>query len=1023
MLRKILDRPVSVSMILLVFIVLGIVGISRLPVSLIPDVDIPYITVQVNDRTKSARELDESIVQPLRQNLEQTGRLKDISTESRDGSATITLSFEEGTDMDYSYIEANEKVDRAMSSLPRMERPKVFKANATDIPAFYINVSLKGSFDNITEDPVLFQASDRFRQMSNFICDVISKRIEQLPEVAMVDISGTVSDEILIVPDEDALRRLGISLSEFESCVSSANVRLSNLTIRDGEYHYNVNFQSFARNAEDIADVYLNVDGKVLQIKDLAKVIEHPAPRSGAVTSDGREAVTLAVIKQNDAKMSGLRSSIDKQLKLFGKDYPDLEFSITRDQTELLDYSIRNLLLNIIVAILLDCIVIFLFMKDVRTPVLVSLTIPVSLVISFFVFYLAGISINIISLSGLLLGVGMMVDNSIILADNITARWKRGEPLREAVVEGTAEVRGAMLSSVLTTCSVFIPLVFLNGLAGDMFFDQAVTITIVLLVSYLITIIVLPVYYWTLYKGLPEFKPNRFLEKIEFPRASAFYDRTVGWFLSNRWTAWAIPLACAVVIGMCVVLMPQEKIPPITYTDAVLDVDWSEHVTLEENRDRMKRLETEAGQLCIQRTALIGTQQFVLDHSGSQSAGEASLYFKCADADKLEKTKQRIDAFLKSSYPSCNHSFSTAGNIFDMVFSEKEPQLVARLRPAGNSKMDLESLNSSLDAIKIALPEVMLEAVPTQMQVLYVSNPELLALYGVSAEDLTDAITNALNGNEIFEILKGNRSIPVIMGTDVREMRDILSSTFVRTRDADGNISEIPVGSLMRQTWKSDFKYLISGDEGSYYPVAIDVKTSEVKNVMEKITEAVHGEGGYEVGFSGAYFDNMELLRQMAIVLIIAVLLLFLILSSQFESLVQPVIILSEVIIDIAVSLLVLCVAGVSINLMSLIGLVVICGIVINDSILKIDTINKLVRQGWEVERAIHEAGRRRLKSIIMTSVTTVLAVAPFLSRGSMGDDLQYPMALVIIAGMTVGTFVSLFFVPAVYSAIYGKKH
>ena len=1014
MLNRILDRPVSVTMILLVLVVLGVVGINRLPVSLIPDVDIPYITVQVNDRTKSARELDESIVQPLRQNLEQTDHLKEINTVSRDGSATISLSFDEGTDMNYSFIEANEKVDRAMSSLPKMERPKVFKANATDIPAFYVNVTLK--------DSPLSSGNDGFGRMSAFAGDVIARRLEQLPEIAMVDISGTVGDEILIVPDEDALHRLGISMDEFENCISSANVTLSNLTIRDGEYHYNVNFQSFARNAEDIADVYLNVSGRVLQIRDLARVIEHTAPRNGMVTSDGKDAVTLAVIKQNDAKMASLRKSINEQLSLFSADYPELEFSVTRDQTELLDYSIRNLLLNIIIAILLDCIVIFLFMKDVRTPILVSLTIPLSLVISFFIFYLSGISINIISLSGLLLGVGMMVDNSIILTDNITARWKRGESLRDAVLEGTSEVRGAMLSSVLTTCAVFIPLVFLNGLAGDMFFDQALTITIVLLVSYLVTILVLPVYYWTLYKKLPAFKPNRFLEKIEFKGASAFYDRTVSWFLANRWTAWAIPTGCAIVIALCVVLMPKEKIPPITYTDAILNIDWNEQITLEENRARMEELENEIRNLCVQRTALIGPQQFVLGHSGSQSVGEASLYFKCSDAKGLEKARERLSEHLSSNFPSGRYEYSTSGNIFDMVFSEKEPQLTARLRPSGNVRMEIESLRGTLEDIREAIPEARIGEIPTQTQVLYVSDPALLALYGVSSEDLTAAITNALNGNEVFEILKGNKSVPVILGTDVREMQDILSGTVIRTRDKDGNILEIPAGSLMRQTWESDFKSLISGGEGSYYPVALDVRASDVNACMKKITEAVHKDGKYEVGFSGAYFSNMELLRQMAVVLLIAILLLFLILSSQFESLVQPVIILTEVIIDIAFSLLVLCAAGVSINLMSLIGLVVICGIVINDSILKIDTINKLIRQGWEMEKAVHEAGHRRLKSIIMTSVTTILAVAPFLSRGSMGDDLQYPMALVIIAGMTIGTFVSLFFVPTVYAAIYNRK-
>lgn len=1022
MLNKIIDRPVSVTMILLVFVVLGVVGIRRLPVSLIPDVDIPYITVQMNDRTRSARELDRSVVQPLRQNLEQISHLRDIRTESRDGSASITLSFEEGSDMDYLYIEANEKVDRAMSSLPKMERPKVFKASAADIPAFYINVTLKDSLRSSSAgDPCLFPVSDRFREMSGLVADVIAKRVEQLPEVAMVDMSGTVSDEILVIPDTEGMRRLGMTPDEFESCLSSAKVTLSNLTIRDGEYHYNVKFQSFAKTAEDIGNVYFRVGDRSLQIKDVARVLEHPALRSGLVTSDGKDAVTLAVIKQNEARMSDLRRRISEQMQTFESDYPGLDFTVTRDQTELLDYSIRNLLLNIIVAVLLDCLIIFLFMKDVRTPLLVSLTIPVSLVMSFFVFFVLGVTINIISLSGLLLGVGMMVDNTIILTDNITGRWIRGDDLRTAVTEGTAEVRGAMLSSVLTTCAVFMPLVFLNGLAGELFFDQAVTITVVLLVSYLVTVIVIPVYYWALYKKQPSFKPNRILSKIEFRGAEHVYDTVVGWFLDNSWTAWAIPLACAATIAVCVPLMPKEKVPPVTYTDAILKVDWNEHVTLDENLRRVKSLEEGIEGLCNRMTALVGMQQFVLGHSGDQGLGEASLYFKSSNAGDLADAKEKLNGILASRYPAAVTEYTTSGNIFDMVFAEKEPELVACLHPSGNADIDAMTLSGTLSEIRRGLPGVGIENVPVKTDVLYVSDPELMALYGVSFSDLTGALANALNGNEVFEIVQGSRVVPVVMGTDVRRMEDILARTLIPVRRDDGSVTEIPAGVVMRQSWEHDLKSILSGGEGNYYPVALDIPSGDVRKVMSKVAGIVREDGHYDVSFKGAWFSNIEMVRQMGLVLLIAVSLLFLILASQFESLVQPVIILSEVVIDIAVCFASLWVLGVSINLMSLIGLVVICGIVINDSILKLDTINQLRRQGRDLSTAIHEAGHRRLKSIIMTSLTTILAVAPFLSRGNMGADLQYPMALVIIVGMTVGTLVSLFYVPAVYAAIYRR--
>ncbi|MBQ3812046.1 MAG: efflux RND transporter permease subunit [Bacteroidales bacterium] len=1012
LLNKILDRPISVTMILLVFVILGFVGLGRLPVSLIPDIDIPYVTIQASAPDLSARELNDAVVAPLRQSLVQIAHLKDVRSEAKDGTATMILSFEAGQNIDYYFIEVNEKVDRAMTDLPRISRPKVFMASATDIPAFYVNVTLK--------DP-----EEDFLRMSEFVEDVISRRIEQLPEVAMVDLSGTAKREILVIPDQESLARLGLSMIQFEQRVADANVSLSNLTIRDGEYHYSVRFHSLASSKEDIENVFFRVGDRILQLKDVASVVERESARTGLARSEGKDAVVLAVIKQSEARMSDLKKGIAEQLYLFQEDYPQLSFSISRDQTELLDYSIRNLLLNIILAILLVIIVIFFFMKDVRSPLLVALTIPVALVISFFVFYAIGISINIISLSGLILGVGMMVDNTIVLTDNITSRWNRGDPLRKAIVEGTSEVRGAMLSSVLTTCAVFIPLILLNGLSGQLFFDQAVSVTTVLLVSFVITVVFLPVYYWVIYKNQDSFRPSPFLERIRFDGVKQAYDSIVSWCLRKKGMVWVVPLFFTVITVLCVLVMRKEKLPPITYTDAILRIDWNEHITLDQNRTRIVSLEQATAEETIQTTALVGVTQFVLSHGDEQSMSEASLYVSCANAKVLDEVKRRITALVRDRYPEAIMSWGNSGNIFDMVFAEREPQLLARLRSSGNDGITVSGVREVLGKIRDAIPGLHIDGIPLTTNVLYVSDPELMTLYGVSFNDLTNLLRNALNGNRLFEIVKGSRSIPVVLGSDAEELSRVLSSSLVSVSNANDpeKRTTISASALMHQTFEQDFKSLISGDDGNYYPIVLDVPSREVPSTMNKVRKVIHQDGRFDVDFSGAWFTNREMLRQMFIVLLVALTLLFLILASQFESVIQPFIILSEVIIDISVSLCFLWMLGVSINIMSLIGLIVITGIVINDSILKIDTINRLTREGFDVEFAIHEAGHRRLKAIIMTSLTTILAVAPFLSKGNMGADLQYPMALVIIVGMIAGTVVSLFFVPAVYFAIYRKRH
>lgn len=1008
MFRKLIDRPITVTMVTLVIVILGLVSIKLLPVSLIPDVKIPYITVQVSSPEFSAREMDESVLKPLRQQLVQINGLEDIVSEAKDGNGTVRLTFSHRSDVDYLFIEVNEKIDRSMSSLPSIARPRVLKASATDFPAFFVNITSTG------ED---------FSKMSRFAKEVISKRLEQLSEVAMVDISGTVSDEIMILPDESKLQQLGMTLSAFEDCIKSSNIQLGSLTIRDGEYRYNVKFDSMVSSAEELSSIWFKLGDRLMQVKDVAEIKVQAAKRIGLVRSDGEDAVCLAVIKQSEARMSDLKKAIDSLMKLFQSDYPQLNFKVTRDQTRLLEYSIRNLLQNIVVALLLACLVIFLFMRDFRSPALVALTMPVALIFSMLCFHLLGLSLNIISLSGLLLGVGMMTDNTIILVDNITGRWNRGDSLRRAILEGTKEVMGPMLSSVLTTCAVFIPLVFLSGIAGAMFYDQAMSVTIVLLTSYVVTISVIPVFYYWWYKGQDSFRPSPLLERMNLNAPlQKWDDRWMEWSVRHRTFSWSLLAVSLVGMGLCFAFIPKEKLPEMTQTDSILKIEWNEPLAVENNAERIialeKMLSGDVGQL----TGLVGSQQFMLGHSGDQGISEASVYFACRNARTLDKVKEKISSSIAASWPSATYYFESSGNIFDKVFAQKEAILTARLRPVGGNEVEVSSLRSFISKARESLPGVPLSDPAVKTDALFVADPDLMALYDVSYTELSSILKNALNENRLFSIVRGSETVPVVTGSNASSLSEILQESFIEKKQ-DNVMVRIPASDLMRQTFVEDLKTIVAGSDGNYYPLELNVPLKEVKSTMATVRDVVRNNDGFEASFSGSWFSSRKMVNEMVMILLVALTLLYLILASQFESLVQPLIILSEIVIDIFISLLVLWIFGVSINLMSMIGLVVVTGIVINDSILKIDTINRIRKEGESLERAVMDASSRRMKSIIMTSLTTILAVCPFLMRGSMGADLQYPMSLVIVAGMIVGTLVSLFVVPALYYSVYnGRK-
>ena len=357
MIRQLIKRPVAVSMVLFAVAVLGAVSIKLIPVSLMPDVDIPQITVQVKVDGSSAREMD-MYLQTLRRELMQIPSLTDIRSQSESGTGIIRLSFEYGTDIDFTFVDVNERIDRSLSSLPDgAERPKAIKSSATDIPAFFINMSV--------DDP------SRAMEMSRLASSVISKRIEQIPEVAMVDLSGLVFPELLIIPDNEKLTAIGATPDMLAQAIESNNIQLGNLSIRDGQYHWNIRFQSELTSKEDIERIRLNIGGRIYIFNELAEIIEQPGADNCLIRSDGDRAVSMAIIKQSDARMNTLREALYDRIERFEQDYPEVRFTITRDQTELLRYTIENLEQNLVAGIILASIVILLFMRNFRFSLLI----------------------------------------------------------------------------------------------------------------------------------------------------------------------------------------------------------------------------------------------------------------------------------------------------------------------------------------------------------------------------------------------------------------------------------------------------------------------------------------------------------------------------------------------------------------------------------------------------------------------------------------------------------------------------
>ncbi len=1013
MVKFLIKRPIAVTMTFIAILILGLVASFRIPVSLMPSIDIPRITVQVSGDGMSARELENTVIRSLRNQLMQVSHMSGLNSEARDGTALIYLDFDYGADIDFAFIEVNEKIDRAMGNLPRdLSRPKVIKASATDIPVFYLDVSLKSDSAGFAETGKFNPISLQFASLSNFAANVLGKRIEQLPEVAMVDISGRVYPELLIIPDKQKMEALGITLNTLEQAILKNDIRLGNLLIHNGQYQYNIRFSSTLKTKRDIENIYLKVKGRLLQMKELVSVKDQVQKRKGLVTSGGTLAITMAIIKQSDARMFDLKKELYSLVGNFRKDYPNLVFHINRDQTRLLDYSLSNLGQSLLYGAILAFAIMFLFLKDYKSPLLMGISIPVSLVISLLFFYLIGLSINIISLSGLILGMGMMIDNSIIVIDNITQYRERGSRLNDSCVTATNEVIRPMLSAVLTTCAIFIPLIFLSGMGGALFYDQAMAVAIGMFISLVVSITLLPVYYRLMYLKNPDMESGKLFKRIKWIDYGELYEKGFRYVMRHQPVIWGVVVLLLLAGGIFFYDMHKSKLPPITRDELMVHIDWNEPVNLKENNRRVQQIVNTLGKDIKENTCLIGEQQFLLDYSGGESASEAMIYIKAKNPAALERVQDNTSSFLLRLYPKATYQFREAENVFTLLFSGEEPPLVVRLRATGDFGPETNRfLQQTLEYLRVAFPHEHIPAIPWKNQLVLKTDPVKLLTYDVSYDVVYRALKSAFSSNQILLITQNRSYVPVVLGAEPTLINTVLARTTVPNKDGD----QIPLRSLLAQSNAWDMKTILAGEGGTYYPVFFNTLPADVEQVQNQVREVLRKEGHFEADFTGSIFSNRKMIKQLAIILSISLLLLYFILAAQFESLKLPFILLAEIPIDLAGVLLMLAIFKEGINLMSMIGIIVMGGIVINDSILKIDTINQLRARGYSLLHAIAEGGKRRLKPILMTSLTTILALSPFLFAKGLGADLQRPLALAVIGGLGLGTFVSLYFVPLLY--------
>ena len=852
---------------------------------------------------------------------------------------------------------------------------------------------------------------EQFLEFCEFTESVLKKRLEQLPDVAMVDISGNYSPELYILPDESRMRTLQLSQEDLRVAINNNNQVSGSLAVKDGYYQYGIKLSSQLMSPEELEEIYLNVNGRLFQVKEIAEVGIRPRDKRGLFLHDDCQALSLAIIKQSSARMSAMKENVSNLLDEFRGEYAGIKFVVSRDQAQLLNYSIDNLRNSLVQGIFLAILAVIFFLRDIRSPLIIAISIPVSVVITLLFFHLLGLSINTISLSGLILGVGMMVDNTIIVIDNILQHRQRGAPLFQACVRGTNEVIAPLLSSVLTTCAIFVPLLFLSGIAGALFHDQAMAVAIGLFVSLGVSVLVVPVVFHLLFARERETRLDRFVQKISIKKLEEYYARGFHLVFHHRRAILAGCLLSLLAGTAAFWYLHLERVPRVVTNELIVAIDWNSPVHVEENRRRAGEIMALVRPACEETSCHVGEKLFLLGHAGQQEINEVEIYLRAIEAGGTGEVVDAIRDLVSTRYPEATVNTREAENPFEQLFKSDNIPLIACL--SGNSRRELlpfDTVAAFIDRLNARVPSLRLDKPVTAERVVIELLPDRLALYKVDQGNLIRALEKNISKTSIGKMNTGNRYIPIVIAGEERTIREILQSTSV----INANRVEIPATALTRLNKELDYKTISGRKEGVVVPVNIYRAGDDTRQIIQAIRE--EGESsGINTLFDGAYFAGKETAWEMLMVIIAAILMLYFILAAQFESLVLPLVLLLEIPLDVALVFILLQVTGLSLNLMSMTGIVVMCGVVINDSILKIDTIRRLQREGLPLRDAIHEGGARRLKPILMTSLTTLLAIVPLLWGDDIGSQLQRPMAITLIGGMIAGTFVSLYLVPLLF--------
>lgn len=999
-----MNRPVGVIMIVLAIIALGFVSVRNLAVDLFPEIELPIAVVATNYEDAAPEDVENLISRPVESAVSTVQGIDTVQSQSQSGASLVMMMFKNGTDLDQAMLDVREKIDQIKGMLPEQAGdPSILRFSPEALPVMYIGLTGKDA-------ATLTELADN--QIVPFL--------ERQEGVASVTVEGAKIREIQLVVDPAKLQQYGVTTQMIQQALGESNQSASVGTVDKGNKDLQLRVTGEFDSIDDIRETVIQTEsGAILHVDDVAEVKDTYKEASSASLVNGEESIVLSIMKQTDANTVAVANTVQKNLETIQAELGDeVNLDVIIDTSEFIQMSVDSVLSNIIIGGAISFFILLLFLKSIRATFVIGLSIPIALISTFALMYFTGHTLNVLTLGGLALGIGMMVDSSIIILENIYTYRKNGESLKDAAIKGASELTPAVIASTTTTIVVFLPMVFVEGIAADLFMPLGITVAFSLIASLVVAITLVPMLSSKLLAKAMEDKGRRY-----------WFDRFLDWLRNKysnalkkvlKYCKTSVFVVILLIVGSLALtpLIGAEFIPASDQGQAMINVETEPGTKFEYTY----KIVEQVNEVLAGYDEVLDVSYVVVSSSGGMmgaggSNGGASYTLMLTPASERTKSTTKIVQEMDEQLQQIPGAEITAtamdgganmsmGDPVQIILNGPEHDVLRSLSEQVVDEIStVEGVFNPTTGASDGIPHMEIHV-----------DEEKAAMYGLTPSQVTGQIQLQFNGQIATQYREAGKEIDVTLIypedqrstiNDIRDMK-IQSTNGARLPLEEVATFEETQGPATLQRENQQPQMNVSS-------ALVDRDLASVIQDIDAKLGAMNFPEGYSYSIGGQAEDMVEAFGQLALALIFAIFLVYAVMAVQFENFLFPFIImfaLPTTVIGVIIGFLI---TGISFSIPAFIGIIMLAGIVVNNSIVLVDYINILRRRGMTRSKAIVEAGRSRLRPILMTTLTTVLAMVPLGLALGEGAEMQQPLAITIIFGLSASTIFTLFFVPVIY--------